>query len=651
MRLPALAGAALLCVQAPAVSQSQSPPGALRPLFRSSVDVTLLDVSVVQSDGLPVANLRPEDFTVRIDGRTRRVVGAEWVAQTRAAATPSPTLPPDGYSSNEATPPGRLIVIAIDQPNIRMGGASAIRQVVSAFIDRLQPADRAAVVALGASNSTPFTADRERLKEAVGRMSGDMQPVTEIAASTINITAAEAIEIAEGSQTALQAVVLRECQRTRAGNSCPEQVTGDAHNIALQLRQATSRTLVSLQGLLENLKTIEGSKTLVVVSEGFVIVSQAQAIQALGSLAAAARTSIYGLRLDERAFDMGTARRAPYGPADRQLRASGFDLLTSISKGGVFEVVAAGGTAVERLEREMSGYYLVAVESAQSDVNGRLHPVSVQVGRRGAVVRARRELPEPDVTRPRTPSQAQLVSSGLSSPLVMPGLAVRVATFSLRDQDPSQIQVVIHADIGSGYTSEATLTVGYAISDKSGTSVLTRMGAGEIAPRGISSPLPYMSTATVPPGEYILRLVVAEGEHVGSVDHPFHAGLIQAESLTLSELMIGDATGGSELSIPTLSYDMNFGGIQGYLEAYGNTANLLVRYEVAQTPDSPALLSDVVTGRPGKDGGTVYSHVMRAPALPEGQYVFRATLADGASPDRPLKQITRPFRVPSTSAR
>ena len=54
----------------------------------------------------------------------------------------------------------------------------------------------------------------------------------------------EAVEIAEGSQTALQAVVLRECQRTRAGNSCPEQVTGDAHNIALQLRQAA---LVALQ--------------------------------------------------------------------------------------------------------------------------------------------------------------------------------------------------------------------------------------------------------------------------------------------------------------------------------------------------------------------------------------------------------------------
>jgi hypothetical protein len=233
----------------------------------------------------------------------------------------------------------------------------------------------------------------------------------------------------------------------------------------------------------------------------------------------------------------------------------------------------------------------------------------------------------------------------------MRGLAVRAATFSVRDQDTSQVQVVIHADIGSGYTSETTLTVGYAISDKSGASVLTRMGSGEIAPRGVSSPLPYMSTATLPPGEYILRLVAAEGEKVGSVDHPFHAGLIQAGALTLSELMIGDATGSSELSIPTLSYDMSFGGIHGYLEAYGNTANLLVRYEVALTADSPALLSDVVTGRPGKDGGTVYSHVLRAPALPEGQYVFRATLADGTSSGPPLKQITRPFRVPSVSSR
>jgi hypothetical protein len=517
---------------------------------------------------------------------------------------------------------------------------------VNALIDRLEPSDRVAAVALGGAVSTPFTSDRASLKEAIGRMSGDMQPVTDVAATTI--TAAEAVEIAEGSQTTLQAVVLRECQRTRAGNSCPEQVAGDARTIALQIRQATHRTLISLQDLLNSLSVIEAPKTLVVVSEGFVIVSQSDAIRALGSLAAAARTSIYGLRLDERSFDIGTSRRSPYGPADRQLRVSGFDMLASISKGGVFEVVAAGGAALERLEREISGHYLVSVESIQSDSDGRAHPVSVQVGRRGAVVRARRELAEPAVARPRQLTQTQLVAAGLSSPLVTVDLAVRVATFCVRDADLSQLQVLIHADIGGSYSSETTVTVAYEISDENGTAVLRRMGSGEIAPRGVSGPLSYVSAATLPPGEYVLKLVASDGERVGSVEHPIHAGLIEAGALELSELMIGDAADAGDSSFPTLAYDMNFGGIHGYLEAYGNTKNLLVRYEVAQTAESPALLSDVVQGRP-KDGGTVYSQIVRAPALSEGQYVLRAIISDALSSGPPLKVITRPFRVPALS--
>ena len=91
---------------------------------------------------------------------------------------PQPPAPPDGYSTNESRSGGRLILIVIDQPNIRFGATQSILRTVSEFIDHLQPADRIAAVGLGpGSASTPFTADRERVKTAVARMSGTSRQV------------------------------------------------------------------------------------------------------------------------------------------------------------------------------------------------------------------------------------------------------------------------------------------------------------------------------------------------------------------------------------------------------------------------------------------------------------------------------------------
>src|SRR5215210_663967 len=92
------------------VNAQQPPP---KPSFQSSVEVTSLDVSVVDSNGKPVAGLTPADFNVRVDGNARRVVTAEWIALSPAATEVPAVVPPDGYSTNESATGGRLIVIAV----------------------------------------------------------------------------------------------------------------------------------------------------------------------------------------------------------------------------------------------------------------------------------------------------------------------------------------------------------------------------------------------------------------------------------------------------------------------------------------------------------------------------------------------------------
>src|SRR5947209_6748771 len=83
-----------------------------QPRFRASVEVTSLDVSVVDDHGKPIQNLTPADFNVRIDGNPRRVVSAEWIPLVTPGAAPPPP-PPDGYSTNENSTGGRLIVLAV----------------------------------------------------------------------------------------------------------------------------------------------------------------------------------------------------------------------------------------------------------------------------------------------------------------------------------------------------------------------------------------------------------------------------------------------------------------------------------------------------------------------------------------------------------
>jgi hypothetical protein len=80
------------------IAQTQPPQ---EPRFQSSVEVTSLDISVVDDRGKPIEGLTPADFTVRVDGNPRRVVTAEWVplappAASRFRRRPTATAPTKG---------------------------------------------------------------------------------------------------------------------------------------------------------------------------------------------------------------------------------------------------------------------------------------------------------------------------------------------------------------------------------------------------------------------------------------------------------------------------------------------------------------------------------------------------------------------------
>src|SRR5215831_13147159 len=88
------------------------------PAFRAGVEALPIDVVVVDDRGQPIRDLIAADFTIRIDGRQRRIISTQWVAAAVVGKTTSTPPVPEGFVSNESSTGGRLMALVIDQPNI-----------------------------------------------------------------------------------------------------------------------------------------------------------------------------------------------------------------------------------------------------------------------------------------------------------------------------------------------------------------------------------------------------------------------------------------------------------------------------------------------------------------------------------------------------
>jgi VWFA-related protein len=617
------------------------------PRFKSTVDVTSLDVTVVDDRGAPITTLTPADFNVRIDGNPRRVITAEWVALVKSGADAQPVTMPDGFSTNENSTAGRLIVIAVDEPNIRFGGAQAIAKAANAFVDRLSPSDRVAVAGFGTgAPATVFTSDRQRIKQAISRMVGQKQ-AGRLGDLGYNISTTEALAIDRGDTFTLSQVIGRECPVIvgRADPLCPDAVAMQARTMAFDANREGDATINGLRDLLRGLRSIEGPKTMVLISEGFVMTDVALVTQ-LGAMAAAARTSVYALRLDSPLFDASTSRMAPDVIGDRALLAQGLETLAAATRGTLFTVTGTGASLFQQIESELSGYYLLGVESDPRDGDGKAHPIRVDVPRKGAIVRSRRQLlnTPADEKIARTPHQA--VAAALASPLLLSALPLRVASFALQGPEQGRVQLLIHADVGSDYATSKVASIAYVIADAGGHVIDNRAFDARLLPvvAGVPSPLQYTAGASVPAGDYTLKLAVVEGDRVGSIEHPIHAALTDAAGTAkLSELMVGGPVETGELLQPTVGYQVAYGGVHGYVEAYGSGAeSLSVEYEIAKDADSPALVDVDVPPHPAGSDRVIFSRVINVQQLPPGRYLLRAIFSNAG---RSITTMTRAFEV------
>ena len=271
-----------------------------------------------------------------------------------------------------------------------------------------------------------------------------------------NIALTEALDVKRGQPGVLETVIGRECVGMTSNQfndadrqMCVLQVQQEIEELAMTTAVDGQDTISALRRLLTALQGIDAPKTVVLLSEGFLMQDQIQEVADLGMLAAAARTSIYALRLDDQPFMADAAQR--FGPiatmSDRSARGQGMETLVAASRGALFNVVGTGETIFEHMTAELSGYYLLGVESGPTDKDGKTHPIRVDVNRKGLTVRSRRALINAtEIRKPRNAREA--IISALETPLPLSALPLRVATYSLQGPEADKVQILIHADVG-----------------------------------------------------------------------------------------------------------------------------------------------------------------------------------------------------------
>jgi VWFA-related protein len=418
----------LTCSAASAVAgqgqgQAQDPqPQA--PRIRVSVDVVAVDVQVIDSTGRPVANLGPEKFSVTINGRRRRVVSAEQISSDGpAGAADGPSVPGTRISSA----PERVIMIAVDCISFDTSAAHEVIQNVQQFLRRLEPDDYVGLSAYpNGAVVTPTTNHAEVLRALntiVGQRDGP-------GLNRFHIRPSEIIDanrdLYAGGGATLEAVVRRECGLEPDPN-CRYQLEAEITNSALYYEGQATASLGMLRSLVTQMQRYPGRKTLLLVSGGMIASDSPGGRPDLGGLgiqvgreAAAANTAIYTLYIDSTLHDrFGAETRNADRTVTNQLRdravlARWLEQFTGAAGGALFAVqLGNADAALARIQTELSSYYLLGVEPAEEDRNGRTHEVSVKVTQPNLTIRGRRWVMIP--TRSTAAAAAEPVASPASA--------------------------------------------------------------------------------------------------------------------------------------------------------------------------------------------------------------------------------------------
>lgn len=643
---------------APAAAQADATP-----TFRAGVDLVTVDVTVLDRDGHPIQDLTPEDFTIKIDGTTRRVVAAELV---KAGADANITAGQRGRVTFDAgRTPVRNVLIAIDQLNIPPGSLRPLLDATGRFIDTLPPKDRVGLVTFpGTGPRTEFTTDRAVVKKALQGLIG-MPPITP--PNRMNIGAAEARKVNDRDRHVIPTppptwqqlnliqsplmldLINRNCERTADLADCIRQIINESINITQRGRVDAKSSLGALESIVQSLAPIDGAKNVILISASLAI-DQPTDLDGIIRRAAESRTSFSVLIVDPFVDDPNVAGldhdQAPTTNDDRRLRSEGLEELAADGRGAVYRIAGRGDGVFDRIALEMSASYVLGVESVADDARRATRKLEVSVKRQGVRVQNRQaylRTVAPKVARPIEETLRLTLEAGAE----MSELPVRVATFSQWDAQSEKVRVSLAADLPqAGGAGE--VAVGYVVMDARNTPVAQRAQKQPAVAGNSRDPAPYGASLLLDPGTYSLRFSVvdADGKRASVVRSVTVSRAMGAMPAT-SDLIVGNVMSSAETPRPSASPRVTSGVMGAWVELYSEKPEDLdwtfVHIDVARTAESAALATadaDMTDG--ARPSWRIVKGAVDVKSLPPGGYVARVRIVQD---DKTVKVLTQPFVI------
>jgi VWFA-related protein len=427
--------AAAMALAAAVRAAPQTPPQA-PPAFRGSTDLVEVDVVVQDRNGAFVSDLALEDFDVQEEGRPQQI------QQLYLHVTDTPNRPVGRTLSGQANRPSmggesssqtdrRLFVVVFDDAHMTPSGFKRTQDAATTLFSRqFHDGDVGGIVMSGRMVNNRLTSDREELLKALRNAKPNMKSNARLFEERAwpRMSEIEAVRIVFNSDsTVLDEAVRRACADDR--DQCrvaTEEVQSKAQRLANAGRAESAQTLQILKTLMDGLAKIEGRKTVLLMSEGFVAEEAWPQVQDAVSLAARANARIY--TLDARGLDRGMSDRL--GGANPGVDDGGNRLLQQLDFGADSInslAVDTGGfasrntnifdKAIAQIAADAGNYYVLGYRPTAM-FDGKFHRISVKVKRPGLVVRARRGYvasPRPSPAEPRRTDSSTAIPPGPES--------------------------------------------------------------------------------------------------------------------------------------------------------------------------------------------------------------------------------------------
>lgn len=405
-RLISTALAASVLAFSGAAPRAQSKPAPSQtPTFRSSTALVEVDIIVKDKDGRFVSGLTSDDFEVFEEGQPQTIQHFYLVTQTPTASTEprSDVVLPRSPDQMER----RAFVLFFDTEHLASSGLARLKDAAMNFIrDHFRRNDLAGVFANGTMWRGRLSSDMQDVLDGIRWVTPAFETSARRLAMLVEYPRIEsefdALRIDSGDQRLLEDIGTKNC--IDEPQSCAQEggreyvidkIQRKARMFVAEARRAASSTLDVLTYMSRNLARLEGRKTLVMLSEGFLVDEIRSQLPQIAGEASRAGVTIYTINA------RGTAGTGGRIVADASVNAGslstygdsseeGLDIL-SVETGGIaFRHSDNFAAALTAVASDTSTYYVLAYSPQNATLDGKFRRIQLKTKWGGLTVRARR---------------------------------------------------------------------------------------------------------------------------------------------------------------------------------------------------------------------------------------------------------------------